>query len=71
MIHMNIQEMDREYVAGTYARFPVTIVAGKGSVVTDTEGKDYIDMTSGIAVTSFGACDDVWYKAICEQAAKI
>ena len=68
---MNIQEMDREYVAGTYARFPVTIVAGKGSVVTDVDGKDYIDMTSGIAVTSFGACDDAWYKAICEQAAKI
>ncbi len=68
---MNIQELDREYVAGTYARFPVTITAGKGSLVTDIDGKDYIDMTSGIAVTSFGACDDVWYKAICEQAAKI
>ena len=68
---MNIQELDREYVAGTYARFPVTIVAGKGSVVTDIDGKDYIDLTSGIAVNSFGACDDVWYKAICEQAAKI
>lgn len=68
---MNTQELDREYVAGTYARFPVTIVGGKGSVVTDIDGKDYIDMTSGIAVNSFGACDDVWYKAICEQAAKI
>ncbi len=68
---MNIQELDKEYVAGTYARYPVTITAGKGSLVTDIDGKDYIDMTSGIAVTSFGACDDVWYKAICEQAAKI
>ncbi|MBR1657436.1 MAG: acetylornithine/succinylornithine family transaminase [Synergistaceae bacterium] len=68
---MNIQELDREYVAGTYARFPVVITAGKGSLVTDINGKDYIDMTSGIAVNSFGACDEVWYKAICEQAAKI
>lgn len=68
---MNIQETDREYVAGTYARYPVAITAGKGSVVTDTDGKDYIDMTSGIAVTSFGACDEEWYKAICSQAAKI
>ena len=68
---MNIQELDKEYVAGTYARFPVTIVSGKGSVVTDIDGRDYIDMTSGIAVNSFGVCDDVWYKAICEQAAKI
>ncbi len=68
---MNVQLEDREYVAGTYNRFPVTITAGKGSLVTDIDGKDYIDMTSGIAVNSFGACDDVWYKAICEQAAKI
>ncbi len=68
---MNIQETDREYVAGTYARFPVTITAGKGSLVTDIDGKDYIDLTSGIAVNSFGVCDDVWYKAVCEQAAKI
>ena len=68
---MNIQELDREYVAGTYARFPVTIVSGKGSIVTDVDGKDYIDLTSGIAVTSFGACDDEWYKAVCAQAAKI
>ena len=68
---MNVQLEDREYVAETYNRFPVTITAGKGSLVTDIDGKDYIDMTSGIAVNSFGACDDVWYKAICEQAAKI
>ena len=68
---MNIQELDREYVAGTYSRFPVVITAGKGSLVTDIEGNDYIDLTSGIAVNSFGACDEVWYKAICSQAAKI
>ena len=68
---MNIQEEDREYVAGTYGRYPVTIVEGKGSLVKDVDGKEYIDLTSGIAVNSFGACDDVWYKAVCEQAAKI
>ena len=68
---MNTQELDREYVAGTYARFPVTIVEGKGSIVKDVDGKEYIDLTSGIAVTSFGACDEIWYKAVCEQAAKI
>ncbi len=68
---MNTQELDREYVAGTYARYPVTITAGKGSLVTDINGKDYIDLTSGIAVNSFGVCDEIWYKAICEQAAKV
>lgn len=68
---MSIQEQDKEYIAGTYSRFPVVIVSGKGSIVTDETGKDYIDMTSGIAVDSFGACDDVWLKAITEQAGKI
>lgn len=68
---MNIQERDREYVASTYDRYPVTITAGKGSIVTDIDGKDYIDLTSGIGVTSFGVCDDIWYKAVCEQAAKV
>ena len=68
---MNIQAEDQEYVAGTYARFPVVVVAGKGSLVTDIDGKEYVDMTSGIAVNSFGVCDDEWYKAVCEQAAKV
>ena len=68
---MNIQEQDKEYIAGTYKRFPVVIVSGKGSIVTDENGKDYIDLTSGIAVDSFGACDEVWLKAITEQAGKI
>ncbi len=68
---MNIKEQDKEYVAGTYNRFPVVIVSGKGSIVTDENGKDYIDMTSGIAVDSFGACDEIWRQAIIEQSGKI
>lgn len=68
---MNIQSEDREFVAGTYNRFPVTLVSGKGSIVTDVDGKNYIDMTSGIAVNIFGFCDEIWQKAITEQAAKL
>lgn len=68
---MSIQSDDKEYIAGTYNRFPVVIVSGKGSIVTDENGKNYIDMTSGIAVDSFGACDEVWREAIYEQAGKI
>ena len=64
---MNTFETDRAYVAGTYKRFPVEIVSGKGSLVTDVNGKEYIDMGSGIAVTSFGIADDVWISAVEEQ----
>ena len=45
---------DQNYIAGTYKRFPLEIVSGKGSLVYDADGKEYIDMGSGIAVTSFG-----------------
>ena len=68
---MTIQEKDQTYIAGTYKRFPLTIVSGKGSVVTDETGKDYIDLGSGIAVTSFGVADEVWQKAAAEQLGKV
>lgn len=71
MSNNNIQSEDKEYVAGTYNRFPVALVSGKGSTVTDADGKNYIDMTSGIAVNIFGFCDEVWKKAITEQASKL
>ncbi|MCR5150324.1 MAG: aminotransferase class III-fold pyridoxal phosphate-dependent enzyme, partial [Clostridiales bacterium] len=68
---MNTFEKDKEYVAGTYKRFPVEIVSGKGSLVTDSNGKEYIDMGSGIAVTLFGVCDDEWQKAVTFQIGRV
>ena len=68
---MNIYELDQTYVAGTYKRFPVEIVAGRGSLVIDEAGKEYIDMGSGIAVTSFGIADPVWIRAVEEQIHKV
>ena len=68
---MSIQNIDREYVAGTYNRFPVEIVSGKGSLVWDDAGKEYVDMGSGIGVTSFGIADEVWQAAITEQIGKV
>ena len=67
----NIIALDQQYVAGTYNRFPVALVSGKGSVFTDVEGKQYIDMGSGIGVTSFGAADDKWVAAVTEQLGKL
>ena len=61
---MNIREIDNKYVANTYARFPVTLVKGSGSLVYDESGKEYIDMGSGIAVSSFGISDPVWKAAV-------
>lgn len=68
---MSIIDIDKTYVAGTYARFPVEIVSGKGSVVYDVSGKEYIDMGSGIGVTAFGIADDLWQKAVTDQLSKV
>lgn len=62
-----IQETDNTYIAGTYARFPVTLVSGKGSLVYDEKGKEYIDLGTGIAVNSFGIADEEWVKATSKQ----
>ena len=67
----SIISLDKEYVAGTYGRFPVELVSGKGSIVKDTNGKEYIDLGSGIGVTSFGFADDAWLAAVTAQAGRL
>ena len=63
-----IKQLDDTYVAHTYGRFPVELVSGEGSILKDVDGKEYIDMGSGIAVSSFGVCDDIWAEAVSKQA---
>ena len=67
----SITAIDQEYVAHTYGRFPVELVSGKGSVITAADGKEYIDLGSGIGVTAFGIADEQWVAAVTEQAGKL
>ena len=64
---MSIKELDQKYVANTYARFPIELVSGKGSKLFDSDGKEYIDMGTGIGVSAFGVGDEDWVKAVTEQ----
>ena len=68
---MTIFEKDKTYVAGTYNRFPVAIVSGKGSLLKLEDGREYIDLTSGIGVTAFGIADEKWQAAVIEQIGKV
>ena len=68
---MSITSIDKEYVAGTYGRFPVEIVSGKGSIMVGSDGKEYIDMGSGIGVTAFGTADEQWLSAVTAQLGKV
>lgn len=60
-----------QWVMGTYAPFPIVIKKGKGSMVWDQDGKEYIDFTSGIGVSSIGYGNKGLEKAVKKQAKKL
>ena len=64
---MSIKTIDDTFVAGAYARFPLEIKRGSGSLVWDINEKEYIDMATGIAVNTFGVSDPVWAEAVTTQ----
>lgn len=66
-----IRELDQSYVLQTYGRNPLAIDHGKGATLWDTEGKEYVDFTSGIGVNSLGYGNEDWAKAIYDQAMKL
>ena len=68
---MSVKDIDKQYIANTYARFDLELTKGKGSLVYDSCGREYIDLASGIATNTFGYSDDEWVRAVTEQAAKL
>lgn len=64
---VDIIGLDKLYVANTYARNPVQIIKGTGAVAVDVNGKEYIDLGSGIGVNIFGYSDKEWVSAVTEQ----
>jgi len=59
------------HVLKNYARAPLTLVRGRGSFVWDDQGKQYLDFTSGIAVSALGHCHPHWVVAIQRQAGEL
>ena len=68
---MSIISMDNTFIASTYGRFQIELDHGKGAKLFDTNGKEYIDMGTGIAVNVFGVCDDEWTGAVKAQLDKL
>ncbi|WP_414153428.1 aspartate aminotransferase family protein [Prochlorococcus sp. MIT 1300] len=58
-------------IMGTYQRFPVTLVRGKGCWVWDDSGKRYLDAVAGIATCSLGHSDKVLRDSLSKQLNKI
>lgn len=59
------------HVMNTYARLPVAFSHGKGSRITDTEGREYLDALSGIAVNTLGHGHPRLVEAIASQAGQL
>ena len=62
---------NNKHVMNTYMPMPVTFSTGKGTMLIDTEGKEYLDALSGIAVCGLGHAHPAVAKAISEQAGKL
>lgn len=63
-----VMEAEGKVIVGTYARAAVVLVSGKGCKLYDIEGREYLNMTSGIAVNALRHCDPDWVKAVVDQA---
>jgi acetylornithine/N-succinyldiaminopimelate aminotransferase len=65
------QALEREHVVPAYARQPVQFVRGEGSRLWDSDGHEYLDFQTGLAVTSLGHSHPAVVAAVAEQAARL
>ncbi len=65
-----IKQYDK-YVIGNYGRLPLVLVRGQGSYVWDADGKRYLDMFPGWAVSGLGHCPEPVVEAIRKQAGQL
>jgi acetylornithine/N-succinyldiaminopimelate aminotransferase len=60
-----------DYLMATYARLPVQFERGEGVWLWDTEGRQYLDALSGIAVCALGHAHPGVAQAIADQARRL
>ncbi len=63
----NWQELEKRYFMPTFSRVPVTLVKGRGALVWDEDGREYLDFVAGWGVNSLGHCHPVVVEAVQEQ----
>ncbi|XAR50499.1 Acetylornithine transaminase [Bertholletia excelsa] len=66
-----VMEAEARILVGTYARAPLVLASGKGCKLYDTEGREYLDLTAGIAVNALGHGDPDWVRAVTAQASTL
>lgn len=66
-----LKERGDKVIIGSYARYPAAMVKGAGCLLTDADGKEYLDFMAGIAVCSLGHGHPKITEAICRQAGEL
>jgi acetylornithine/N-succinyldiaminopimelate aminotransferase len=68
---INVVETTNESIFQTYKRYPVVLDRGRGCLVWDDRGKEYLDFLTGIAVCNLGHCHPAVVQAAKEQLDKL
>lgn len=71
VVSKEVIEAEGRVLVGTYARSPVVFSRGKGCKLYDPDGREYLDLSSGIAVNALGHGDPDWVRAVTEQASTL
>lgn len=66
-----VKAEEESLLCRSYSRYPVAVVRGKGARLWDVDGKEYVDLLAGIAVTALGHCNDEVNAALTAQAEKL
>src|SRR5512147_91331 len=71
MITGDILADSQKYIMNTYGRQPLVLVKGRGTKVYDSDGKEYTDFVSGVAVCNLGHCHPRVVVALQKQAQRL
>ncbi len=66
-----VKAQEESLLCRSYSRYPIAVARGKGSRLWDVDGKEYVDLLAGIAVTGLGHCNDEVTAALVEQAGRL
>lgn len=68
---LTTQETELKYTSGLYAKRDLTIVSGKGALLYDDQGNEYIDCVGGQGAANIGHANPVVASAVAQQAQKL
>jgi acetylornithine/N-succinyldiaminopimelate aminotransferase len=71
MITNELIKESQQFLMNTYSRQPLVLVKGRGTRVFDSDGKEYIDFVSGVAVDNLGHCNPRVVVALQKQAQRL